>query len=341
MNTVIGVVRFIKPKTKKVGWSTVPYLDIVIQTTEGWKTLSFEGSPPPARAFRVNSLTEVIYLADDERIIHLRSVRELTGPQYNPIYKQLQDNQTPPSVIQSPLAPVSKPLMSMISKVQDPTLKHLLTKAASIPEFHTHQAALKYHHAYEGGLLQHSLAVANRSLQLADQLQEKSINFTLSQREQKDFNKSAVVPLEKGTEVNRDLLITGSLLHDIGKLREYTVVNGSFTRNQGELEYHTSSGQAMVDEWASIMKPVNIEMVQGVRNIIASHHVKETYGARENRLTPEALLVSMADGIDASAKREVVTEREEEVKSLPQEYTVGRTKFTNTPTGGFVPRRRR
>ena len=109
-------------------------------------------------------------------------------------------------------------VMDFISGTENKHLKELLKlfmeDKAFAESYKSSTAAVKYHHAYQGGLLEHSLNVANicdRMTQIYDNL-------------------------------NRDLLIAGALLHDVGKIKEYSSgVNLKIT-NRGRLFGHITIG---------------------------------------------------------------------------------------------------
>ncbi len=131
-------------------------------------------------------------------------------------------------------------------------------------------AASKLHHAYRGGLIEHTLAVAKLS---------------------EFFAKSYPV-------ANRDILLTGALLHDIGKVYEYD--NKTFNRtNEGKLIGHIAIGVTIVEKKASKIKNFPHELLNAVKHLILSHHGELEWGSPVQPLTIEALLLHFADNIDS------------------------------------------
>jgi len=134
-------------------------------------------------------------------------------------------------------------------------------------------AATKVHHAYVGGLAKHSLGVAKSALSIWQ-------NY-------------------KGDFANIELVIAGSLLHDIGKIKEYNE-DGSRTI-YGNLIPHPVAGIDMISKVCEKHgidqdKDMNILML---RHIVLTHHEKIEYGAATQPYIAEAWIVAQADAIDA------------------------------------------
>lgn len=135
-------------------------------------------------------------------------------------------------------------------------------------------AATSYHHNVHGGLLYHIY----RMLQTAKKLAEVY------------------------TAVNRDVLLAGVILHDIGKLKEM------HTEYTGQVEYtvdgtlfgHGIIGIMMVEDAYRMNPAVNEEVIAQVKHIIAAHHGKLEWGALVKPATLEAFLVHQIDMIDSN-----------------------------------------
>ncbi|MFH1402960.1 MAG: HD domain-containing protein [Candidatus Altiarchaeota archaeon] len=172
-------------------------------------------------------------------------------------------------------------LMERISGVGDPELKKLLERIFNDPptseKFKTHPAAIEIHHNWTGGLLQHTLEVVEYAL--------------LSHRLFPDMNK--------------DLLVAGSLLHDIGKLEELEVTSRVKGTRKGQLEGHISIGYAMVSEYMKELG-TGVETREKLLHIILSHHGRLEYGSPKPPMTPEAFAVYYAD--DMSSKLSEITD---------------------------------
>ncbi|WP_018962713.1 3'-5' exoribonuclease YhaM family protein [Coprothermobacter platensis] len=163
-------------------------------------------------------------------------------------------------------------LRSLVDSVQSAEMKLLLEYVLLEKiwtEFIKKPAAKSIHHARVGGLLEHSVHVA----QIVDKL-------------------SSFYP-----EVNRDLAVTGALLHDIGKVEEMSIPGGDYTDN-GKLLGHVVHGTLMLSQFADELG-IDEGLKQALLHIVLSHHGEKEWGSPVKPKTLEALLVSMADRTDA------------------------------------------
>lgn len=134
-------------------------------------------------------------------------------------------------------------------------------------------AAIKMHHVQAGGLLQHTVEVVS------------FVNALFT---------STYIP----EPVNRDLLIAGAILHDIGKLETYKLDKATFTMTlPGILRDHTAIGFHMLMTSQSAAKYGSIAALLG--HIILSHHGTLEHGAAVKPAFLEAYLVSVADKMSA------------------------------------------
>jgi len=137
-------------------------------------------------------------------------------------------------------------------------------------------AAKSMHHAYLGGLLEHTLNL----MRLADR----------------------VCPLYP--KINRDLVLLGLFLHDLGKTRELRYDQAFSYTDRGELIGHIVEGAIMLhDKAQQVMAETGQRLptaaVTVLQHIILSHHGIPEYGAAKIPSTPEAILVSLLDNLDA------------------------------------------
>lgn len=142
--------------------------------------------------------------------------------------------------------------------------------------FSTAPAAKSMHHAYLGGLLEHTLSVVRLA--------------------------STVCPLYP--RVSKDLVLVGLFLHDLGKTRELRYDAGFGYTDRGELVGHIVEGAIMLHDKAQQMMATTGQRlppraVTVLQHIILSHHGEPEYGAAKVPSTPEAILVSMLDNLDA------------------------------------------
>jgi 3'-5' exoribonuclease len=127
------------------------------------------------------------------------------------------------------------------------------------------------HHAYIGGLLEHTLSMATIADYLADHY----------------------------PYVNRDLLISGALLHDMGKVSEYSI-EGEFTFSEdGRLVGHIIRAITMVETAAAELGTLSPEQTQQIVHLIASHHGTLEWGSPVIPKTLEAILLHQIDLLDS------------------------------------------
>lgn len=163
-------------------------------------------------------------------------------------------------------------LLARIDAVADEGIRVLLRRVVTDHEakLRVWPAALLVHHAYRGGLLEHILQIGRVVDALGDIY---------------------------GTD--RDLLIAGAVLHDIGKLHEldYDAV-ASYSR-EGNLVGHIALGMMMVREAASGIAALSEARRTEIEHLVASHHGSRELGSPVEPMTLEAFVLAMADDLDA------------------------------------------
>ena len=132
-------------------------------------------------------------------------------------------------------------------------------------------AAVQYHHAFLGGLLEHTLSVAKLG--------------------------SNIAPLYPS--LSRDLLICGIILHDIGKISELCYEKSFHYSDEGQLIGHLISGVLMVEEKAKQIDNFPKTLLDLLRHLILSHHGEYEWGSPKLPMTLEALVLHYLDNIDA------------------------------------------
>ena len=140
-------------------------------------------------------------------------------------------------------------------------------------------AATRFHHAFLGGWLEHVRSVARNAVFLADKYAEHYADLQ--------------PPLDK------DLVVAGAILHDIGKVREIEQRNeGAEYTPAGALIGHILQGRDMVRE-AAAASGLDPEKLLRLEHLIVAHQRLPEWGSPIPPMTPEALLVHFADDVDA------------------------------------------
>lgn len=135
-------------------------------------------------------------------------------------------------------------------------------------DFFTFPAAVGNHHAYASGLLEHTVAVAE-----------------------------AAAALCGCYRADRDVVVGGALLHDLGKLRAYRMSPLPEATLEGTVLDHIAMGYCMFEDLADRYGLRDVLRLH-LGHIILSHHGKKEFGSPVLPSTPEALIVSAADELD-------------------------------------------
>lgn len=166
-------------------------------------------------------------------------------------------------------------LLAFVEGITSPHLKALLNSFLQdetiATRFKKAPAAKGLHHVYIGGLLEHTLSVT-RLLDLA---------------------------CHHFSGIDRDLLLTGGILHDVGKIYEFTYERGIDYSNEGRLIGHIIITVEMVDARINTLENFPSQLALELRHLLLSHHGDLEYGSPKRPKTVEALIVHYMDDLDA------------------------------------------
>jgi 3'-5' exoribonuclease len=167
-------------------------------------------------------------------------------------------------------------LMDIISTIKTSWLKTLLESVfindkAVAKAFSEHTAAKQIHHAFRGGLLEHTLSVTRNCIAFAD-------NYPI---------------------LNRDVLLTSAMLHDIGKIEELSGLPENDYTDEGQLLGHIYMGAEFVGKKIDLIEGFPQKLRNEILHCILAHHGKLEYGSPKKPALAEALALSMADDMDA------------------------------------------
>jgi len=174
-------------------------------------------------------------------------------------------------------------------------------------------AGVRNHHAYLGGLLEHVVTL----LDAADR----------------------ILPLY--LELDRDLLLAGIFLHDIGKIRELSYSKAFAYTDEGQLVGHLVIGVEMLDEKAAKVpdltgEPFPKELLLRLRHMILSHHGTHEFGSPRLPMTPEAIALHHLDNLDAkvhSFARDIREDRNSTSAWTPFNQSLQRRLFKGAADG--------
>jgi 3'-5' exoribonuclease len=166
-------------------------------------------------------------------------------------------------------------LLGFVESFTEPNLKLLLSTLLADPQlaqaYREAPAARQLHHAWLGGLLEHVVSL----LRLADRV-------------------APHYPI-----LHRDLLLTGVILHDIGKVRELAWDIGFEYTVEGTLLGHIQIGIALVEKTIDSLADFPPRLKMLVLHMILSHHGKLEFGSPKLPMIPEALVLNFLDDLDA------------------------------------------
>ena len=176
-------------------------------------------------------------------------------------------------------------LMGYMQQVENPYLQKLIQmyfkdNEAFIEAFKKHSSAKTVHHSFVGGLLEHTLGVV------------KLCGFYVQQ-----------YPF-----LNKDLLFTAALFHDVGKLKEISNFPENDYTDDGQLLGHIVMGCELVGFGCRHIKNFPKKLISELQHCILAHHGELEYGSPKKPALAEAMALNYADNTDAKMEtmREVL-----------------------------------
>lgn len=206
-------------------------------------------------------------------------------------------------------------LNRLVGSVSNPFLRQLLGSFFERPEvledFCKAPAAKAMHQAYLGGLLEHTLNVWRISRLMAELYPQV---------------------------VDQELLLTGVLLHDIGKIREYSYDGVIDLTDEGRLLGHIMIGVSWVQTAAAAIPGFPIELANRLLHMIISHHGRLEYGSPKRPKTVEACILHHADLMDSQVAHfvELVESAGEDNRWSQYDRALDRAVFAGERLTSFV-----
>lgn len=167
-------------------------------------------------------------------------------------------------------------LLKYINNIKEPHLHQLVSSffvedKEFITRFKKHSAAKSVHHGFIGGLLEHTLGVVKFCNYMAD-------NYPV---------------------INRDLLISAALFHDIGKMDELSTFPENDYTDEGQLLGHIFIGAEKVGLKIREIPGFPMKLANELRHCILAHHGELEYGSPKKPALIEAMALNIADNADA------------------------------------------
>ena len=200
-------------------------------------------------------------------------------------------------------------LVRIADAIQNPHLKRLMAAfwndADFVDRLKIAPAAKKMHHAYLGGLLEHTLSMTLLVDRLAGHY----------------------------SGLDMDLLLTGAILHDIGKIREFEYRYKIDYSDEGRLLTHILIGCQMLDEKLRTLDGFPPDLAVMLKHLIVSHHGSREFGSPEPPKTIEAVLLNHIDDMDAKVNgiREYMAAQDPTETWTPYHNLLGRHFYRGKP----------
>jgi 3'-5' exoribonuclease len=178
-------------------------------------------------------------------------------------------------VSQRPMADMRQELDRVLESLTNPYIEALLRAFFDDPKFFAlyskAPAAKAMHHVFLGGLLEHSLAVVGLAVDVA----------------------------ARYPQVNRDLLICGALLHDVGKVSELSYQRSFDYTDEGKLLGHIIIGVQMVEDRSRQIADFPGELSMLIKHLLLSHHGQYDFGSPKRPKFLEAVILNFIDDLDS------------------------------------------
>lgn len=200
--------------------------------------------------------------------VNVKRVRKCREGEYNPAeYLPVSKFKT---------EDMMKELLALVASVKNPYLHQLLEAffvkdEAFIKAFRHSSAAKTVHHGFVGGLLQHTLAVT------------KLCDYFCTQY----------------SVLNRDLLLTAAICHDIGKTKELSLFPKNDYTDDGQFLGHIVIGSEMIGEKIREINGFPPLLDNELKHCILSHHGEFEFGSPKKPAIVEAVALNFADNVDA------------------------------------------
>ena len=207
--------------------------------------------------------------------LNIKQLRVATEDEYNPADFMPASEKSVDGMYQE--------LLGYIGQVKNKYLQGVLqfyfvNNEEFIKDFKSHSAAKSVHHGFVGGLLEHTLSVVRFCEYLVNSY-----------------------PI-----LNKDLLYTAAICHDIGKTKELSMFPENDYTDEGQLLGHIVMGTEMISDAVRSIPDFPVKLANELKHCIIAHHGELEYGSPKKPALAEAVALNMADNTDA--KMQTLTE---------------------------------
>lgn len=207
--------------------------------------------------------------------LNIKQLRVATEDEYNPADYMPSSEKSVDGMYQE--------LIGYIGQVKNKYLQGVLqfyfvNNEEFAKDFKSHSAAKSVHHGFVGGLLEHTLSVVRFCEYLVNSY-----------------------PI-----LNKDLLYTAAICHDIGKTKELSMFPENDYTDEGQLLGHIVMGTEMISDAVRSIPDFPVKLANELKHCIIAHHGELEYGSPKKPALAEAVALNMADNTDA--KMQTLTE---------------------------------
>jgi len=280
----------VQSRERKIARTGSAYLDLELRDSSGVIRAKLWECDRHALDFEVEDIVELDGVVEDFQGTAQIRVREISrcSPEEVDLSDYLPRSRRDP-------AEMYAVLMDRLRRLPEGPLQALLLSIMEDPaiseKYKRAPAAMSYHHAFLGGLLEHVLSLVQLGDQVCDQY---------------EF-------------LRRDILLAGLVLHDLGKIEELSFSGGFRYSTRGQLLGHIEIGLEIVQEKIRQIPGFPTELKGQLEHIILAHHGRLEFGSPKEPMFPEALLVHFLDEIDS--KLESMCAQYESDKDRPGDWT--------------------
>ena len=270
--SALNDIYFVKQLSNKVTKNGKPYMDVTLQDRTG----TIDGKVWDVNSPGIDDFSQLdyVYISGDVSVFNnalqanIKRARKAREGEYEPA------DYLP--VSEKDIDEMYGELLQIIDSIREPHLKELLESFFKGDEkfkkrFCFHSAAKSVHHGFVGGLLEHTLSVA------------KVCDF---------FAKN--YPF-----LDRDLLLTAAILHDIGKLNEIAPFPLNDYTDEGQLLGHIVIGTEIISNRIRKIEGFPAVKARELLHCILAHHGELEFGSPKKPALVEAVALSFADNVDA------------------------------------------
>lgn len=268
-----------KHKTSAVTKSGKPYETIILQD----KTGQIDGKIWEPNSMGIEDFDSLDYIEIVADVTNFNGVLQLNVKRARKVSDDEYDMKDYLPTTEKNIDEMYTELTSIIASVKNDYLKTLLenffvNNGEFVEEFKKHSAAKSVHHGFIGGLLEHTLSVTKICKYMA-------ANYPV---------------------INRDLLLTAAMFHDMGKIKELSNFPTNDYTDDGQLLGHIVMGVEMIGIEARKIDGFPARLESELKHCILAHHGEYEYGSPKKPALVEALALNLADNTDA--KLQTMTE---------------------------------